>query len=232
MDENNTQRDYDKNPIVIQDYNTLFLFIIQIPIILFIIFMYIFNPYGNDLNRFNFLIVIPLMMAPYIKDYFNARNKRKIVLSNENITFYQEDKIIEHIDIDKITEIKKTYSDVYHKSQVRNQDFAVVSAFVFVPLFGYYTGLLLEFTIIFLLMHFYNLISKVVFQIYNNKKLPFKIFDAIIIFENDKFINILPTNELEYTQVRNYLLDKNLGKIENKKIYFEPVFHMYEKIEL
>lgn len=228
------QRNYDKEPLVIQDYNTLFAFIPNFFLIPLLIYIYIYNPGGTSEGSLirNVFVIIPLMMYPYINTYLKARRKRKVVLTNNNITFYHQDKIIEQIAIDKITEIKKTYSDVYHKSQLRNKDFAYLSAFVFVPLLGYYTDLLIEFVIIFLFVHLYSLISKLVFQVYKTKKLPTKLFDAILIFEDDNFINILPTNEDEYDEVKKYLLSKNLGQIENKKIYFELLLHMYEKIEL
>ena len=87
MEENNTQRDYDKNPIVIQDYNSLFFALLQIPLILIILYVIIYNPYNQDLNTFNLLVIIPFFMMLYIKPYFNTKGKRKTILTNENITF-------------------------------------------------------------------------------------------------------------------------------------------------
>ncbi|MDH1976629.1 hypothetical protein, partial [Aliarcobacter butzleri] len=59
----------------------------------------------------------------------------------------------------------------------------------------------------------------------------FKLFDAIIVYSNDKFINILPATDNDYEKVRKYFLNKDFGNIKDKKIFIE-IGHLYEKIDL
>ncbi|MCT7910655.1 hypothetical protein N5912_02320 [Arcobacter lacus] len=57
-------------------------------------------------------------------------------------------------------------------------------------------------------------------------------FDSILVYSGDKFINILPITSKQFEEVRKYFLDNGLGDIQNKKIYFELMGHLYEKIDL
>ncbi|MDH1976916.1 hypothetical protein, partial [Aliarcobacter butzleri] len=119
----NQKIDYDKNPIEIKDYNTLFAFLITISMIPIVIYAYMHNlntPGGMSeasLYR-NVFIIIPFLMKPYIIAYLKSRNKRKIILMNDSIKFVHENKTIEEIKIFEITDIKRTYSDLYHKTQI------------------------------------------------------------------------------------------------------------------
>ncbi|MCT7567741.1 hypothetical protein [Aliarcobacter butzleri] len=44
----NTTLDYDKEPIIIEDYNSLFIFLLNISLIPIIVYIYIYNPGGLD----------------------------------------------------------------------------------------------------------------------------------------------------------------------------------------
>jgi len=61
-------RDYDKEPIVIEDYNPLFLALWTMSGIPLVIFIYIFNPGGTSSQSlsFNVFVIIPMLMFPYI----------------------------------------------------------------------------------------------------------------------------------------------------------------------
>lgn len=64
-----------------------------------------------------------------------------------------------------------------------------------------------------------------------DKNYKYRLFDAILVYSGDKFINILPITSKQYEEVRKYFLDKGLSDIENKKIYFE-ITHSFERINL
>ncbi|MFW2454234.1 hypothetical protein ACN4FY_11660, partial [Aliarcobacter butzleri] len=85
----------------------------------------------SSLNRHIF-IIIPFLMMPYIRAYLRARNKRKIILMNDSIKFMHENNIIEEIKISEITDIKRTYSDLYHKTQVIGEISYIAFIFVFI----------------------------------------------------------------------------------------------------
>mgnify|MGYP003590935499 CR=1 FL=1 len=227
--EENIKRDYDKEPIIIEDYNSLFLFLLMASLIPLCI--YIYNPLNvekTDSFARNLLIIIPLMVFPYIRAYYRARKKRRVILENRSIKFLHEKIVIEEIDISKISDIKKTYSDIYHKSQYPNI-IGKIGWFLAIPLlfyfFNYYA--LLFFPGLYLCIIF----SKYIFHKIKDRSYTFRLFDSVIVFDGEKFINILPITNKDYEEVRNYFLVQGLGDIQNKKIYFE-IGHLNDSIEI
>ncbi|RBQ32401.1 hypothetical protein CRU92_01450 [Arcobacter sp. FW59] len=226
--------DYDKNPIEIKDYNTLFMFLVNISLIPVLIFIYINHEYNPgeiseaSLYR-NLFIIIPFAMSIYMIPYIKSRGKRKIVLTNTDIKFMHENKIIEEIKISEITNIKKTYIDIYHKSQNLKyyQRFGLLIVFPLIAILSnsYYILLIIPF------MHIFLIITKYLFHKLKDENYKYKFFDAILVYSGDKFINILPTTNNEYEKVRKYFLDKNLGDIQNKNIYFKLFEHSFERIK-
>ena len=229
--EENIKRDYDKEPIIIEDYNSLFLFLLMASLILISILTYFYNPFDvektSSFGR-NALVIIPLMSFPYIRAYIRARGKRKIVLENRSIKFLHEKIVIEEIDISKISEIKRTYSDIYHKSQYPNI-IGKIGWFLFIPIMAY----LIKYAVllIYLVPYLYIIFSKYIFHKIKDKKYKFRLFDAVIIFDGKNFINILPITNKDYEEVRNYFLVQGLGDIQNKRIYFE-IGHLNDSIEI
>ncbi len=210
-------RDYDKEPIVIKDYNPLFLATYNLYLVPFMIFIYIFNPGGASSSSLSFglLVIVPAMMIPYIKSYFDSKDKRKIVLTNDSITFYHEDTILEKIALEEITDIKKTYSDYYHESQ--NDKIVKFVSLILFPLI--------------ITVHIPLIISKLIFHIYHDSYKSYRFFDAIIIFSDTRVINILPSKLSQYEELNSYFkaqIDSSI-EIDNLKIYFETT-HKYEKI--
>ncbi|MCT7537005.1 hypothetical protein ACN4FU_00485 [Aliarcobacter butzleri] len=230
----NQKIDYDKNPIEIKDYNTLFEFLITISMIPIAIYAYIHNlntPGGmseSSLNRHIF-IIIPFLMMPYIRAYLRARNKRKIILMNDSIKFMHENNIIEEIKISEITDIKRTYSDLYHKTQVIGEISYIAFIFVFIILL--IADMLCILLFLYPCIHIFLVFLKYLYHKRMDRNYKYKLFDAILVYNKDRFINILPSTNKEYEEVRNYFLDKGLGNIKDKKIFME-IGHLYEKIDL
>ncbi|BAK71249.1 hypothetical protein [Aliarcobacter butzleri] len=230
----NQKIDYDKNPIEIKDYNTLFAFLITISMIPIVIYAYMHNlntPGGMSeasLYR-NVFIIIPFLMKPYIIAYLKSRNKRKIILMNDSIKFVHENKTIEEIKIFEITDIKRTYSDLYHKTQIIGELSYIAFVFVFIILL--IADMLYILLFIYPILHICLIIIKYFFHKIKDKNYKFKLFDAIIVYSNDKFINILPATDNDYEKVRKYFLNKDFGNIKDKKIFIE-IGHLYEKIDL
>lgn len=61
---------------------------------------------------------------------------------------------------------------------------------------------------------------------------PNLLHNSVIVFDGEKFINILPITNKDYEEVRNYFLVQGLGDIQNKKIYFEIVSQKNDSIEI
>jgi uncharacterized membrane protein YjjP (DUF1212 family) len=114
----NKKRDYDKNPIVVKDYNYVFLlccYLVYSPCIIYILFFAHIN--GGPVFVGGTIGLYIVAIIANIKIFSKAFNKRKIVLSNNSIKFFHEDKILESINLDEITSINRTFSILYHKSQ-------------------------------------------------------------------------------------------------------------------
>ncbi len=77
---NNSKRDYDKEPIIIKDYNSLFPLLGVMYIIPILIWVYFFNPsrLSDKSLSFNILVIMPILMLPYIFPYYKSRNKQKL----------------------------------------------------------------------------------------------------------------------------------------------------------
>ena len=96
-------RDYDKRPIVIKDYNSIFMFLEFLPIAILCFIVSFFHD--------NKIILIFLTSQTF---YFNIRpclfygRKRSLKLSNKKIEFLQAGNIVESINLDEKFEIYKT----------------------------------------------------------------------------------------------------------------------------
>lgn len=206
MENEKIKRDYDENPIIIEDHNSLFIFLFLLNLLPIMILVYIYNPGdASEESLFrNIFLIIPLTMYPYARTYFKSKGKRKILLLNETIKFIHESNIIEEIEIKKISEIKKTYSDIYHKSQKMNL-IEAIGIYIIYPLVVIISSLY-YLLLIPILFHFFLIITKFIFHKMKDINYSFCLFDSFIIFEHeDKFINILPTNNSEYQEIRSYL---------------------------
>ena len=60
-----TPRDYDKDPIVIEDYNPLFLALWTISAIPIVILIYIFNPGGTSEQSLSFNVFVIIRLPPF-----------------------------------------------------------------------------------------------------------------------------------------------------------------------
>lgn len=203
-----TPRDYNKNPIVIEDYNYIFniLYVIWGGII--IAYLYIMNPFGNTNHiskDFWFMHFIVMSGLPIITFYFQMKkSKRTIVLNENDILFKENETLLERIELKNIESIHRTFNDYYRKNQ-EVEDWSVILIFVFLP--------------INLSIH---LINKFLFHLYKSRLRNYKFFDSIIIFDNEgRFINIMPNTKSEYEQVIEYLSHRLDFHIENAEIFFK-----------
>jgi hypothetical protein len=214
-----TPRDYDKDPIVIEDYNPLFLALWTISAIPIVILIYIFNPGGTSEQSlsFNVFVIIPMLMFPYIYGYLKTKGKRKIIFTNSEVSFFHDDVLLEAIKINEIEAIKKTYSDLYHVSQYPNE-FGKFMSYILFPIALYMNSMLL--------------LNKFLFHVYKDGYESYRLYDAIMLFAEERLINILPTTVDEYADVRKYFESKIGINITNSKVFFDFFGHMPEKINL
>ena len=105
-------RDYDKRPIVIKDYNSIFMFIEFLPTTIICFIASFFHS-----NKIILIFLVSQAFYFYIRPYLFYGRKRIIKMSNEKIEFLQNNEPIETINLNEKFEIYKTYDDYYHKSQ-------------------------------------------------------------------------------------------------------------------
>lgn len=146
-----------------------------------------------------------------------AKDKRIIKLTNSKIEFLHREILLEKISLDEITNIHKTFSDLCHKSQHPNA-FGRLMSYLFAPLY--------------LVSNFALLVYKFIFHLFKDGYRSYRFYDAIIVFADDRFINILPTTEEEYNEVKKYFYRKKQINVATTKVFFDFFGHMPEKINL
>ena len=205
-------RDYDKRPIVIKDYNSIFMFLVAMP---WLISSFYFLFTHHNKAAFSFLIAQTFYFN--IRPYIFSGRKRSVKLSNNKIEFLQADNIIESINLDEKFEIYKTFDDYYHKSQnLSNLQKKVKWISVVLLWIAYYP---------------FFLLSKILFYFFKTKGTFYKFYDCIIIFQDDKVLNILAASRYERALVKKYFLDKFQIDID-KLNFYKKLFHGFENIKL
>ena len=205
-------RDYDKRPIVIKDYNSIFMLLVAMP---WLISSFYFLFTHHNKAAFSFLIAQTFYFN--IRPYIFSGRKRSVKLSNNKIEFLQADNIIESINLDEKFEIYKTYDDYYHKSQnLSNLQKKVKWISVVLLWIAYYP---------------FFLLSKILFYFFKTKGTFYKFYDCIILFQDDKVLNILATSRYERALVKEYFLDKFQIDID-KLNFYKKLFHGFENIKL
>ena len=205
-------RDYDKRPIVIKDYNSIFMFLVAMP---WLISSFYFLFTHHNKAAFSFLIAQTFYFN--IRPYIFSGRKRSVKLSNNKIEFLQADNIIESINLDEKFAIYKTFDDYYHKSQnLSNLQKKVKWISVVLLWIAYYP---------------FFLLSKILFYFFKTKGTFYKFYDCIIIFQDDKVLNILATSRFERALVKKYFLDKFKIDIDLLQVC-KKTDHGLEKIEM
>ena len=205
-------RDYDKRPIVIKDYNSIFMFLVAMP---WLISSFYFLFTHHNKAAFSFLIAQTFYFN--IRPYIFSGRKRSVKLSNNKIEFLQADNIIESINLDEKFEIYKTFDDYYHKSQnLSNLQKKVKWISVVLLWIAYYP---------------FFLLSKILFYFFKTKGTFYKFYDCIILFQDDKVLNILATSRYERALVKKYFLDKFKIDIDMLQVC-KKTDHGLEKIEI
>ena len=205
-------RDYDKRPIVIKDYNSIFMFLVAMP---WLISSFYFLFTHHNKAAFSFLIAQTFYFN--IRPYIFSGRKRSVKLSNNKIGFLQADNIIESINLDEKFEIYKTFDDYYHKSQnLSNLQKKVKWISVVLLWIVYYP---------------FFFLSKTLFYFFKTKGTFYKFYDCIIIFQDDKVLNILATSRSERALVKKYFLDKFKIDIDLLQVC-KKTDHGLEKIEI
>lgn len=211
-------KNYNLNPIIIQDNNTIFTAILGHACLIFCNIYAIFFA-THKINWTGLSIASFFVWYRQIKPHIDSEGKRKIELNDDKIKFMQENFVIEEINLQEKFEIYKTFENFYHKSQKIH---AIFELFYFriIAIISSTIGLMLI------------LIIKFCYNLFKNGLKDYRFFDSIIILQDDKLINILPNSNTEYKMVREYFLDKFNIDIKSVKIFRNFTGHVFEKIKI
>lgn len=203
------KRDYDKNPIVIEDYIPRIIFYVILSELIFWELLFIINPMEiNNSEVLRILLCLPIIILPTFFEYIQNESK-SYILKNNTI----EIKTKTHTEIynlDKFKSIEKTFQSYYSKKQKVDgvkKVFWYIFSIILIPI---------QFTIE--IQNFF--VRKIIFS---GKKLN-SYNSLIITFEGDEFINIFLKDEKQYQEMKKYCLNRlgeDIEKIEKKYfIYF------------
>lgn len=212
-----TKRDYDKEPIVIKDANTVFMFLILFPgSIIFTILIFIFN-YENMTSKLyiNLFILMPVVVWFYVKPYLKYKDSRYIKIYNNKIDFIQDNELLETIKLDEKFTVYKSFEDFYHKSQKQNIYIEIIWLIILPITICNYMLLLL---------------SKFFYRLYKSGLKNYRLYDCIIISQDDKIINIYFNSIDEYKTIKDYFLSNFDLDISKSKIFLNKAYHIFEKI--
>lgn len=214
-------RNYDENPIVIQNKLSYMNFLIIVfCLLLFVFFIIIFDiefGLGNYSAQGTFA-----GLAYAIKEFF-TRKENNIKFTNSAVQCVTNGKIETEIKLSEISQIVQTCSNSYKNEQKLpiSNEFIIISViiigiFIFIFRgFSFFAMVILTPIVSYFLARF----SVHIWQ--NGKISDYQIFDGIVIFSNNNLnrINFLP-NLLERKDIRRYFLDLKITDMEKTEKRF------------
>lgn len=203
------KRDYDKEPIVIEDYIPRIIFYVILSELIFWELLFIINPMEiNNSEVLRILLCLPIIILPTFFEY--RQNKSKSYILKNNTIEIKTKTHTEIYNLDKFKSIEKTFQSYYSKKQKVDglkKVFWYIFSIILIPI---------QFTIE--IQNFF--VRKIIFS---GKKLN-SYNSLIITFEGDEFINIFLKDEKQYQEMKKYCLNQlgeDIEKIEKKYfIYF------------
>lgn len=216
MAELENKRDYDKEPIVIEDYIPRIIFYVILSELIFWELLFIINPMEiNNSEVLRILLCLPILILPTFFEY--RQNKYKIYILKNNMIEIKTKNHTEIYNLNKFKSIKKTFQSYYSKKQKVDglkKVFWYIFSIILIPI---------QFTIE--IQNFF--IRKIILS---GKKLN-SYNSLIITFEDDEFINIFLKDENQYQEMKKYCLNQlgeDIEKIEKKYFIY---FYMYNIIK-
>ncbi|MDA3085033.1 MULTISPECIES: hypothetical protein [unclassified Campylobacter] len=207
QNKNESQRDYDKKPIVINDYSRLFAFVFNIvmfvsTLIGAICLMIYKNKFGMYIAGIYILIMCLIFLGIGISNFrkFYLNPNFKFTLLNDKILESKNPEI--EINLTKEVFVGLTYIAMDDKNSKFTGSFLSVVVF---PINIFIIQPIL-------------IISKILFHFIRDGE--FWLFDSFIVIDNDgKFINIMATNIKEFDDLKKYFKQK-FGIDEFSNYYF------------
>jgi hypothetical protein len=213
-----TPRDYDKDPIVIEDYNPLFGWL-SFKYILFpsLIISIIIEPHK--------LWMLLILILPEYYIYRNSKEKRKIFLYKDRICYKHNDQLISEIFLEQNPRFFRSFQNYYHKSQDRLTFWHLIAVFLMGWLI---TKSLFLNSLIFLIVFSIILIAFQITKWIISKKY-YRFFHAVLVILDDEVIGISLLNNNDYIKVEEYFGVHGIAM--NTLPIYHKIIYGTEKIE-
>lgn len=193
----NTQRDYDKNPIVIIDRMPeisfwFFMSLTLIPLCAITFWLYISN---KEIDWTHLSISLLILYIPtYIFLKSRIAKIRTISFYNGKVSRNWDGELLE-LDWKDIVSVRKSFIDFYDKSQKLDDFRKRVFSFLLIPYF-------------ILIGHPYLIVVKFIYKLikgYSNQE----IYDTIVFFDKDNLmIAVFLSSKDEFIELQDYLREK------------------------
>ncbi|MBQ3674699.1 MAG: hypothetical protein II923_03790 [Campylobacter sp.] len=216
---NKNLRDYDKEPIIIED-RKYFFYAIGIIIFSILVYLYLAQNSSHEEMRNN-AIIFAIFSLPYIRTYFTSRNQRFIVFKNDYVEYKAFGKIQTKIKYTDIDNIKKP---IFVRNMLPINEFLeknkILLYIVYIIGFSWLLWVIYKapvLLLIFMGILFVNVPIKTLYYLFFKRKFRFFFFDTIVITSNLKSIDFEISDKNEYEMVRRFLLIKANIDLNNAK---------------
>ena len=232
-------RDYDKEPIIINNYEMPFVMlsdILSLSLALVIVLSLDALITKNEIADFLFvsafivvfsLIFIIFEFAEYLK------NKEKIILKNKTAEFYKKSKLVHITQMQNLDKIICKLSSCYSSRDRKYRNLIPIGILIFtiiIAIFSDFYVMFLCFTFLISIV-FSNFIMKFLFCVSVIKKSDryFSVFPIIVIGKSPKksiqqiplYSSLIVFSKKEYSEIKEYFLNLHNINIDNvEKIYF------------
>ena len=215
-------RDYDKEPIVLDDYNTSFAWYVfkytGIPLIFIIFFVYPLLT-GNEMKYSS--ISLAIFILPILNMYKRSK-QRKIILSQKKIEYTDSGDKLSIIDLNMPNTFKKSFQNYYYKKQNLN-----ILYFIFIFFFvGFLMKSLLNGALLIagatVTIFILNTITKYILS----DRGPL-LFSSILVQQGEEVISIPLYKIKDQEEIWKYFSSRGVN-IQTLPIFFKPFYGVEE----
>jgi len=228
--QNTTERDYDKEPIIIEDYNPLFAWLsfkyVVFPSLL-VLFVVLFFYFPENIVEFSKLfIILPIASWPAYRQYKDTKGERKIVLSNHKIFYKHNDYVLTEIFLDNSSSFYLSFQNYYHKSQNRLKVWHLAIIFLMGVLITQSFWLNL-FIFLFAYLYAFLALQMVKFILYGKR---YRFYHALLVMREEDLVAIPFLKKSDDVEVHRYFAQKGIDIASLPKFY--KFIYGYENIEI
>ena len=236
--QNSNKRDYDKEPIILNNYEMIFAMLCDILSLIFALIIVIFfyaifkGEISEILFTVNFIVIVAFVFI-CIEFIEYQKNKPKILLKNTSIEFYEKSKRVHTVKTQNIGKIICKLSSNYSGENKNYRNLIIASIIVFATVIAIFGDLFIFLLYLIFLVALIcgNIFIKFTFCIFVTKKYDryFSIFPIIVIGKSPKksieqiplYSTLIVFSKSQYDEIKDYFLNLHNINIDNiKRFYF------------